>query len=139
MFLVALLGIARVLMLAARSGRSNAVRLLVLPLEQRRSSGGNYRFGACVAAGAAEATTKLARRQGLKGVRLHDMRHSHATQFLQQGVHPKIVRERLGHSSVAITLDTYSHVLPGMQESAAQKVDAVLRAAIVKERARKPS
>ena len=67
---------------------------------------------------------------GLKGVRLHDLRHSHATHLLQQGVHPKIVSERLGHSTVAITLDTYSHVLPGMQADAVAKVDTTLREAI---------
>ena len=58
------------------------------------------------------------RRVGLK-VRFHDLRHSHATQLLRQGIHPKIVSERLGHSTIGITLDTYSHVLPGMQEEAA--------------------
>jgi integrase len=77
---------------------------------------------------------RLAKRAGLKGIRLHDMRHSHATHLLQQGVHPKIVSERLGHSTVAITLDTYSHVLPGMQEDAAMKVDSTLREAIRKQR-----
>jgi len=51
-------------------------------------------------------------------IRLHDLRHTHATQLLKQGVHPKIVSERLGHSNISITLDTYSHVLPGMQEDA---------------------
>ena len=66
----------------------------------------------------------------MKGLRLHDLRHTHATQLLSQGVHPKIVSERLGHATVAITLDTYSHVLPGMQEEAAQKIDAALRLAI---------
>ena len=66
----------------------------------------------------------------MKGLRLHDLRHTHATQLLSQGVHPKIVSERLGHATVAITLDTYSHVLPGMQEEAAQKIDASLRLAI---------
>ena len=50
--------------------------------------------------------------------RFHDLRHTHATQLLRQGVHPKIVSERLGHSNIGITLDTYSHVLPGMQEDA---------------------
>ncbi len=62
--------------------------------------------------------------------RFHDLRHSHATLLLRQGVHPKIVSERLGHSTVGITLDVYSHVLPGMQEEAARKVDAALRAVI---------
>ena len=60
---------------------------------------------------------------GLKGVRLHDLRHAHATILLQQGVHPKIVQERLGYSSVATTLDIYSHVLPGLQEAAARRFD----------------
>lgn len=51
-------------------------------------------------------------------VRFHDLRHTHATQLLKQGTNPKIVSERLGHSNIAITLDTYSHVMPGMQEEA---------------------
>ena len=50
---------------------------------------------------------------------MHDLRHFHATLLLQRGTHPKIVQERLGHSSIAITLDTYSHVVPGLQEKAA--------------------
>lgn len=58
------------------------------------------------------AWMKLARRTGLKGIRLHDARHSHASLMLKQGIHPKIVQERLGHSSIQITLDTYSHVAP---------------------------
>jgi len=70
------------------------------------------------------------RRSGLKHIRFHDLRHSHATQLLLQGVHPKIVSERLGHSNIGITLDTYSHVLPGMQEEAVLKIDASLRRAI---------
>lgn len=60
----------------------------------------------------------IARSVGLDGVPLHDLRHAHATLMLQQGMHPKIVSERLGHSSVAITLDTYSHVLPELQGTA---------------------
>lgn len=59
-------------------------------------------------------------------VRWHDLRHAHASLMLQQGVHPKIVSERLGHASVGITLDTYSHVLPGLQESAAAALDLAL-------------
>jgi len=66
-------------------------------------------------------------------IRFHDLRHSHATQLLIQGVHPKVVSERLGHSTIAITLDTYSHVLPGIQEEAAAKVDAALRLAVSSE------
>ena len=57
---------------------------------------------------------------GLPAIRLHDLRHTHATLLLQAGVNPKIVSERLGHHSVAFTLDTYAHVLPGMQAEAAQ-------------------
>ena len=57
------------------------------------------------------------------------MRHTHATLALEAGIHPKVVSERLGHASVSITLDTYSHVAPNMQQEAAEKIDAGLRAA----------
>lgn len=67
------------------------------------------------------------KKSGLKIIRFHDLRHTHATQLLKQGVHPKIVSERLGHSSIAITLDTYSHVLPGMQEEAIAAFDRNFR------------
>jgi integrase len=50
--------------------------------------------------------------------------------LLRNGVHPKIVSERLGHSTIGITLDTYSHVLPGMQQEAALKLDAALQTAL---------
>lgn len=53
-------------------------------------------------------------------IRLHDLRHTHATVLLEAGVHPKVVQERLGHSTIAITLDLYSHVIPSMQRSAVQ-------------------
>jgi integrase len=62
-------------------------------------------------------------------VRLHGLRHSHASHLLAENVHPKVVQERLGHSSIAITMDIYSHVMPNMQSEAAAKVDAVLKAA----------
>jgi integrase len=67
--------------------------------------------------------TKLAR------LRFHDLRHAHATHLLANGVHPKVASERLGHSKVGITLDLYSHVIPGMQEDAAAMVDRALSAA----------
>jgi integrase len=70
-----------------------------------------------------KAFQKLAQSLGLSNIRLHDLRHTHATLMLRQGVHPKVVSERLGHSSVAITLDTYSHVLPGIQAAAARQFD----------------
>jgi integrase len=76
-------------------------------------------------------TTLLAER-GLKRVRLHDLRHSHATHLLAAGIHPKVASERLGHSKVGITLDLYSHVLPGMQAEAAAAVDTALQTALQK-------
>lgn len=62
-------------------------------------------------------------------VRFHDLRHSHATQLLEQGIHPKIAQERLGHSSITTTLDLYSHVTETMQNDAAEKLDAAFRGA----------
>ena len=72
------------------------------------------------------AWIKLVRRCGLHGIRLHDARHTHASLLLKQGVHPKIVQERLGHGSIQITLDTYSHVAPGLQQAAAKKFDDIV-------------
>jgi integrase len=72
------------------------------------------------------AWRKLAKAAGLGRLRFHDLRHAHASLLLQQGVHPKIVSERLGHSGVNITLDTYSHVLPGLQAEAAARLDDLL-------------
>ena len=62
----------------------------------------------------------------LPRIRLHDLRHTHATLALQAGVHPRIVQERLGHANVSITLDTYSHVDLDMQAAAARRVAALL-------------
>jgi integrase len=64
-------------------------------------------------------------------VRFHDLRHSHATQLLLAGVHPKIAQERLGHSTVTTTLDLYSHVTATMQEDAAGRIDAAFRGAMM--------
>ena len=69
---------------------------------------------------------RIAERAGLPRLRFHDVRHAHASLLLQQGVHPKIVSERLGHSTVGITLDVYSHVLPSLQAQAASGLDALL-------------
>ncbi len=69
------------------------------------------------------AWIKLVRRTRLKPIRLHDARHSHASILLKLGIHPKIVQERLGHASIQITLDTYSHVAPGLQEAATARFD----------------
>jgi integrase len=68
----------------------------------------------------------LLRRAGLPDIRFHDLRHTCATLLLTKGVHPKIVSEMLGHSSVSITLDTYSHVIPGMGEAAANAMEDAL-------------
>jgi integrase len=70
------------------------------------------------------------RKTGLAHLRFHDLRHAHATHLLANGVHPKVASERLGHSRVGITLDLYSHVMPGMQEDAAATVDAQLQLAM---------
>jgi integrase len=68
----------------------------------------------------------------MKLFRFHDLRHSHASQLLKAGVHPKVVSERLGHAGIGITLDTYSHVLPGLQEDAVQRLNTLLASAIQK-------
>lgn len=68
----------------------------------------------------------LLERAGLPIIRFRDLRHTHATQALSAGLHPKVVSERLGHSTVSITLDTYSHVIPALQEEAAEQVAALV-------------
>ena len=72
------------------------------------------------------AWINLVRRNGLTGVRLHDARHSMASIMLKNGTHPKIVQERLGHAKISTTLDTYSHVAPGLQAAAANKLDEIV-------------
>ena len=76
------------------------------------------------------------KRAGLPHIRFHDIRHTHATLMLKAGVHPKVVSERLGHASVAFTLDTYSHVVPGLQEAAAKRFDEMLEPDVSKMLAR---
>jgi len=77
----------------------------------------NYRFEKLIAAASVPA------------IRFHDLRHTSATLLLAQGVHPKIVQERLGHADISMTLNRYSHVMPGMQRQAADTLDAALDAA----------
>jgi integrase len=72
----------------------------------------------------------IAKIEGLPRVRFHDLRHSHATQLLADGVHPKIAQERLGHSTISTTLDLYSHVTDTMQADAAARLDVAFRSAI---------
>jgi len=66
------------------------------------------------------------KKAGLPDIRFHDLRHSHASLLLAAGVNPKIVQERLGHSQISLTLDTYSHVIPSLQDEAAEKVEEIL-------------
>ena len=73
---------------------------------------------------------RVLRRADLPHVSFHALRHTHASLLLRAGVNPKVVSERLGHGSVSLTLDTYSHVMPGLQESAAVRFDALLEGAL---------
>jgi integrase len=68
----------------------------------------------------------LLKSAGLLDIRFHDLRHTCATLLLSRGHHPKLVQELLGHSSVAITLDRYSHVMPGMSDQTAAAMEAAL-------------
>ena len=63
---------------------------------------------------------------GVPHIRLHDLRHGWATLALGAGIHPKVVQERLGHANIAMTMDRYSHVIPALQESAAELVAAIV-------------
>src|SRR5262249_43325806 len=68
-------------------------------------------------------------RLGLPGIRVHDLRHTMATLALADGLHPKVVQERLGHSSIAMTLDRYSHISTDLQRDGAARLDAVIERA----------
>ncbi len=69
---------------------------------------------------------RVIRRASLPRIRFHALRHCCATLLLRQGVHPKVVGEQLGHASVGVTLDVYSHILPGMREDATRTLAARL-------------
>jgi integrase len=69
----------------------------------------------------------LLEKAGLPAIRFHDLRHTCATLLLPRNANPKIVSEMLGHATIAITLDTYSHVLPNMQKDAARALEKTLR------------
>lgn len=106
-------------------------------LERRLSLGPAYEDNDLIFANPSGAPTppyrisqrfaSLARSAGVGPLRFHDLRHTSATFMLSAGVHPKVVSERLGHAGVSITLDIYSHVLPGLQEEAANLLDAYLK------------
>ncbi len=74
-----------------------------------------------------EAFTRICKRAGVPRIRPYDLRHTSASLLLAAGVHPKIVAERLGHANVNLTLSTYSHVLPGLQQDAAETLERMLR------------
>lgn len=73
------------------------------------------------------------KKSGVKKISFHGLRHTHATLLLRDGVHPKVVQERLGHRSIQTTLDTYSHIIPGIQEIAATSIQQTLYGNIKKE------
>ena len=79
-----------------------------------------------------QAFRALIGRAGVPVVRLHDLRHTHATLLLKAGVHPKITSSRLGHSKVGVTFDLYAHVLPGMDKEAAERFDSLFKEAETK-------
>ena len=76
----------------------------------------------CIRSGSRTGSASIFGRLGWPRIRLHDVRHSYASAALAAGVPAKVVSERLGHANIAITMDTYSHVLPGLDEQAAGQV-----------------
>jgi integrase len=76
--------------------------------------------------GFADAFQRQAKAAKVPRIRFHDLRHTHATLALAAGIHPKVVSERLGHASITITLDTYSHAIPALQETAASLVASLV-------------
>ena len=106
-----------------RAGQERDVELLGIPPSQA-----NFVFGHPDGTPRSPSTVtqqfrRIASRAGLSGVRLHDLRHTHASLMLQQGTDIKTISTRLGHSSVAFTMDTYAHLLPGMQKAAMEKFE----------------
>lgn len=73
------------------------------------------------------AFERIARRAGVPVIRLHELRHTHGTLLIKSGVPVKVVSERLGHANIAFTIDTYQHVMPGMQADAARVYEALAK------------
>jgi integrase len=76
------------------------------------------------------AFERLVRQSGLPRIRFYDLRHTHATLGLAAHIHPKVMSERLGHSSITITLDLYSHAIPALGAEAADRIAGIVDAAI---------
>jgi integrase len=70
---------------------------------------------------------RVAKKAGYSDIRLHDLRHTHATLLLTSDIYPKIVQERLGHKNITITLNTYSHVVPTLSRKVAEKLDSIIQ------------
>ena len=79
-----------------------------------------------------KAFAALAARVGLSPVSIHGLRHTHVTELLRAGVHPKVVSERVGHASIAFTLQRYAHALPDMQQDAADQSQRLVGALVSK-------
>lgn len=115
-----------------------------LQLERRLALGDAYHDGDLVfprragepvpPSNISHAFVRLVKRAGVGPLRFHDLRHTAATLMLRAEVHPKVVSERLGHSTISVTMDLYSHVIPSMQREAAEALDNVL--AVEKDRKR---
>jgi integrase len=69
---------------------------------------------------------KIIESTGLPRIRIHDLRHGHATMLMEDGTHPKVVSERLGHANIKITLDLYSHVTPSMQRQVSDRLERLI-------------
>lgn len=82
---------------------------------------------------ASKEFARIVKRAKLPPVTFHGLRHTHLTELLKSGVHPKVASERAGHASVAITMDTYSHVLPTMQDGLTAGIDAAIRTALAEQ------
>ena len=68
----------------------------------------------------------MAERAGMPRIKFHSLRHTAASLLLAQGTHPRVVMEMLGHSTIALTMNTYSHVIPALEREAADRMNAVL-------------
>jgi integrase len=70
---------------------------------------------------------RLLAKAGLPRIRVHDLRHTAATHLLTRGVHPKVVQDLLGHSTISLTLDTYRHVAPGLHAQVADHMEVLFK------------